>query len=57
MINDVTQRDLFSTMKEKDSTKIVSVNFNYNFSIAKRFHSEIFPNFVIGVSSRRWVRI
>lgn len=57
MINDVTQRDLFSTMKEKDSTKIVSVNFNYNFGIAKRFHSEIFPNFVIGVSSRRWVRI
>lgn len=56
MINDV-QRDLFSTMKEKDSTKIVSVNFNYNFGIAKRFHSKIFPNFVIGVSSRRWVRV
>ena len=56
MINDV-QRDLFSTMKEKDSTKIVSVNFNYNFGIVKRFHSKIFPNFVIGVSSRRWVRV
>ena len=55
MINDVTQRDLISTMKEKDSTKIVSVNFN--FGIAKRFHSEIFPNLVIGVSSRRWVRV
>ena len=57
MINDVTQRDLISTMKEEDSTKIVSVNFNFNFGIAKRFHSEIFPNFVIGVSSRRWVRV
>lgn len=57
MINDVTQRDLISTMKEKDSTKIVSVNFNFNFGIAKRFHSEISPNLVIGVSSRRWVRV
>ena len=57
MINDVTQRDLISTVKEKDSMKIVSVNFNFNFGIAKRFHSEIFSNFVIGVSSRRWVRV
>ena len=44
MINDVTQRELFfyseSIINTKVSYEIVSVNFNFNFGIVKRFHSK-----------------